>query len=328
MSPTSKRLTSNILCFCAASLLMADCRSAQSNEYPTRPIRLLVGFVPGGGTDITARTIAQKLGERLGQSVITDNRSGAGGAIAREIVRNAAPDGHTLILLTSSQVVNANMVQKDPVDIRDAFAHITLLVWYPYLLVSNPSAPMKTVKEFLAYAKSKPGALNYGTPGIGTTAHLGTELLKHMAGIDMVHVPYKGSGDVVRDLISGQLQISFTSAISAMPHLKSGKLRVVAVSSSKRSRFLPDVPSVAEGGLPGYDLTGWYSTAAPARTPRNIVMKLNKEIGATLNAAEVQKNFAADSAEAEHTTPEQLNAKINQELKKWGDLLAAGGIKL
>ena len=328
MNPTSKHLSWNILCVIGSSLLIADCFSAQSSDIPTKPIRVLVGMVPGGGTDITARAVAQKLGERLGQLVITDNRAGASGAIAREIVRSSAPDGHTLLLLTPSQIVNANMVQKDPVDIRDAFSHITLLVWYPYLLVSHPSAPIKSMKDLLAYAKSKPGALNYGTPGIGTTAHLGTELLNHIAKIDMVHVPYKGSGDVVRDLLGGQLMISFASAISTMPHVKSGKLRLVAVSSEKRSRYMPDAPTVAEGGVPGYDLTGWYSMATAPRTPRNIVMRLNKEISASLESPELQKNFAADAAETEPTSPEQLKEKINQELKKWGDLLAAGGIKL
>ncbi|MBI4189472.1 MAG: tripartite tricarboxylate transporter substrate binding protein [Betaproteobacteria bacterium] len=324
----SPRQLPHIVTLIVLSVFAARHSGAQPPVYPVKPVRLLVGFVPGGGTDITARAVGQKLSERIGQPVVVDNRPGAGGLVARDIVRNAAPDGYSLLLLTSSQVVNASLIQKDPVDVRRAFAHISLLVWYPYLLVSNPSLPVKTVSEMIAYAKSRPGALNYGTPGIGTAAHLGTELLKHMAGIDMVHVPYKGSGAVVIDLMGGQIQVAFASAISSVPHVNSGKLRALAVSSGRRSKTLPNIPTVAESGVPGYDATGWYSMAAPAQTPRSIVMKLNQEIAAVLETPEVQKSLVADGAEPEHSTPEQLDRKMREEVEKWTRLLATSGIKL
>jgi len=312
----------------ALGMLAAGAEAAQAPAYPSKPIRFLVGFVPGGGTDVTARVVGQKLSERLGQPVIVDNRAGAGGALAREIVRNAAPDGYTLLILTSSQMVNASIVRKDPVDIRVGFDHISLLVWYPYLLVSNPSLPVKSVSELLTYARGKPGHLNYGTPGIGTAAHLSTELLKYMTKTDMLHVPYKGSGAIIRDLLGGQVHIAFTSAISTVPHVNAGRLRAIAVSSATRAKVLPNVPTVAEGGVAGYDSTGWYSIATSPKTPRNIVMRLNKELAGVLDSDDLRKAMLADGAEPSHSSPESLDRKIQEEVNKWAKLIAATGIKL
>ena len=233
-----------------------------------------------------------------------------------------------MLLLSASQTVNASLITKDPVSILDAFAPVTQLVWYPYLIVGNPSAPWKTMRELLTYAKSKPGVINYGTPGFGTFGHLGTELLADMAGIKMTHVPYKGSSDSIRDVMGRRIQLSFASVVSSVSHVKSGKLRALAVSSGKRAKLLPDLPTVAESGVPGYDVTGWYSAMATAGTPKNIVMKLNRDIAKVLDSPKLEAVLAADGSEAEPTTPEQLKEKISREVKVWGKLLASADIKL
>ena len=329
MQTTSLRHISRIIISLAASLLMAGYGAAQSkNEFPVKPIRLVVGFSPGGGTDITARTVAQALSERDDYTVIVDNRPGAGGAISREIVRNAHPDGYTLLLLSASQTVNASLITKDAVGILDSFDPVTQLVWYPYLIVGNPSAPWKTMRELITYAKSKPGAINYGTPGYGTFGHLGSELLADMAGIKMTHVPYKGSNDSIREVMGGQIQLSFASVVSSVSLVQSGKLRALAVSSGKRAKLLPNIPTVAESGVPGYDVTGWYAAMATKGTPKNVVMKLNRDISKVLDSPKLEKIFAADGSEADATTPEKLRENINREVKVWGKLLASVNIKL
>jgi len=329
MQPTSPlhRTSALMVCF-VTGLLVTECVNAQSTAYPTKPIRLLVGFSPGGGTDITARIVSAKLSERIGQSIIVDNRPGVGGVLARNIAAEANPDGYTLFMLSGSQVIGASLIHNAPVDMDKTFAAIARLTSQPYLLSTNPSFPAKAVKEMIAYAKGKPGVINYGSTGMGSMAHLATELLMEMAGIKMVHVPYKGTGPGLLDLMRGQLQFLFASSTSTMPHVKAGRLRLLGSSSGKRSKVLPDVPTIAESGLPGFDVTGWYAVIAPGGTPKAIITKLNREIGEVLKSPEIQKSMAAGGADAVHSTPQELTALIHYEETRWAKLIKSAGIKL
>lgn len=302
--------------------------AADAERYPTRPIRLLVGFNPGGGTDITARVVGDAVSELLGQPIIVDNRPSAGGVFARKLAADASPDGYTLLMLSGSQVIGASLIHKEPVDMRNTFAAISQLTSQPYLLTTNPSLPVKNVKEMIAYAKSRPGELNYGSTGVGSMAHLATELFKDMAKIDMVHVPYKGASPGLLDLMRGQIQFLFASATSSIPHVKAGRLKLLAASSATRSAQLPDVPTVAESGLPGFDVTGWYAIVAPARTPKPIIEKLNREIAQVLKMQKVVDKMAADGADTRHSTPAQLTALVAEEEAKWNKLVKATGLVL
>lgn len=313
---------------CAAAFALAPAAGALSAEYPTKPLRFIVGFAPGGGTDITARVVGNALSKRLEQTIIIDNRPSAGGVLARRIAAEATPDGYTLLLLSGSQVAGAVLVYKDSIDMHKTFTPISRLTSQPYLLTNNPSFPAKTVKEIIAYAKANPGKMNYGSTGVGSMAHLASALFEHMANIKMVHVPYKGASPGLLDLLRGQIQFLFASATSSMPHIKAGRLRLVAQSSGERSAQLPDVPTVAEGGLPGFDVTGWYAIVAPAGTPKAIIQKLNREIGEALKESSVIKTMAADGADLRHSTPEQLTALVNQEARRWLDLVKKTGLKL
>jgi tripartite-type tricarboxylate transporter receptor subunit TctC len=312
----------------ASFSLVAPAFAAQAIDYPNRPVRVLVGFNPGGGTDITARVVGDALTRRLGQSFIIDNRPAQGGVLARRLAAEASPDGHTLLMVSGSQTIGAALVYKEPVDVRKTYAAVSLLTVQPYLMVTHPSVPAKNVQEFIAFARSKPGALNYGSTGVGSMAHLASELFSEMAKVKLVHVPYKGSGPGIVDLIRGQIQLFFPSATAGMPHVHSGKLRLLAASSKERSEQLPDVPTVAESGLPGFDVTGWYALIAPARTPPAIIEKLNREIGDVLKLPAVREKMAADGADARHSTPQQLAALIEEEGRKWTMLVKSAGIVL
>ena len=322
---------SAVRCVVATCVLGCGIATAYAQPYPaypTKPLRVLVGFQPGGGSDILARTIGQKLTESWGQPVITDNRSGAGGTIAMEIVAASAPDGYTLLLTSGSQVTNASLVTKVKFNVIKAFAPISQMTSQPYVWLVHPSVPVRSVKEMIAYAKIRPGALNFGSSGTGSSAHLGMELFKHMAKVDLMHVPYKGSGQALIDLLAGQVQMLFASAISSAPHLRSGRLRAIAVSSAKRFSTLPDIPTVAESGLPGFEFTGWYGISAPARTSRVIIGKLNQEIVRLLQTPDVLEKLAADGAEAAPSTSEQFRMTIENEIRKWTKVVREAGIKL
>lgn len=313
---------------CAAAFTLASAAGVQSAEYPTKPLRFLVGFAPGGGTDITARVVGDALSRRLGQTVIIDNRPSAGGVLARRIATEATPDGYTLLLLSGSQVAGAVLVYKDSIDMHKTFVPISRLTSQPYLLTNNPSFPAKNVKEIISYARANPGKMNYGSTGVGSMAHLASALFTHMAKIEMVHVPYKGASPGLLDLMRGQIQFLFASATSSMPHVHAGRLRLVAQSSGERSGQLPDVPTVAEGGLPGFDVTGWYAIVAPAGTPNTIVQKLNREIADVLKDPAVRKKMAADGADMRHSTPGQLRALVDAEARRWTNLVKETGLKL
>jgi tripartite-type tricarboxylate transporter receptor subunit TctC len=309
------------------SALLCTAAAAQSAAYPTKPVRFIVPSAAGGGTDIIARAISLKLSETFGQQFVVDNRPGAGQMIGIELAAKSPPDGHTILMAASTLAINPVMYKKVPYDpVRD-FAPITQAASLPNVLVVHPSLPVKSVAELIAYAKRRPGELNFASAGIGTSPQMSIELLKSMAGIDMVHIPYKGTAPGVVDLLAGQVLVMAPNLLTALPHIKSGKLRALAVTSSKRSRALPDVPTVAESGLAGYDSTQWYGVLAPAGTPREIVSRLHEAIVHALRDDEVGKRLAADGAEAVGSTPEEFAAFIKSESEKWAKVATAAGIK-
>lgn len=308
----------------ASTLVAVD--AAAQNGYPSRPIRLIVPSAPGGGTDFTARTIGQKLGEVIGQTVIVDNRSGAAGNIGVEIASKASPDGYTLVMPITSFSINPHLYSKLPFDTAKDFAPIVLASSAPLFLVVNPAVPAKTVSELIALAKAKPGELNYANSGNGTTAHLAGELLKKTAGVNLVSVPFKGGGPAVIDLIAGHVQIYFSTIPAALTQVKAGRLRGIAVTTLKRVALIPDVPTVAESGLPGFEVVGWFGIFAPAGTPRPVIATLNKGINQALSAPETQQRFASQGLIPGGGTPEELGRFFHAEMKKWGVLIKEAGI--
>ncbi|MGZ5090701.1 MAG: Bug family tripartite tricarboxylate transporter substrate binding protein [Burkholderiales bacterium] len=300
---------------------------AQGQEYPTKPVRLISGFQPGGGSDIVARLVADKLGEAWGRPFVVDNRSGAGGTIALAMTAKAPADGYTLMVISGSQITNAAFVTKVPFDLLKVYAPITQATSGPYLLVVHPSVPVQNVKELIALAKAKPGQLNYASSGTGSFAHLGMELFKSLTATSMVHVPYKGAGPALIELIGGQVQIGVTSATSSMPHVRSGKLRALAVTTLERSPLVPELPSVAESGVPGFSIDSWYGFVAPSGTPAPIIRKLNAEMVKILKTPEVVSYLAKEGAVPKGSTPAELAATMQAELAKWGKVIRSANIK-
>jgi tripartite-type tricarboxylate transporter receptor subunit TctC len=314
------RLFVLILTFAACPALFA------AESYPNRPIRMIVPLAPGGGMDTVARGVAFKLTDSLGQSVVIDNRSGGGGSIGVDIVTHAASDGYTLLMMSSSSVVYP-MMYKARYDVVKDLAPISQVTSQPYVIVVNPTVPVKSVSELIAYAKSNPGKLTYASSGSGTLIHLATELFNSMAGTRMVHVPYRGIGAAYPDLFGGQLQLIFASAISAMPFIHSQRIRGIAVTSTRRAKALPDLPTVAQAGLPGYEVTQWYGVLGPAGTPPAIIDRLSKEIAASLQLPDMAARLAADGAEPVGGTPQQFAAHIKAERDKWTKVIKEAGIK-
>ena len=309
--------------------LAAACawHDAGAQDYPAKPVRVISGFAPGGGSDITARLIADRLHEAWGRPFIVDNRPGAGGTIAMTLTHNSAPDGYTLLIVSGSALVNAVYISKVPFDMLKAFAPIAQLTSAPYLFVVHPSVTAQSMKELIALAKARPGQLNYGSSGTGSFAHLGGELLNHLAGINMVHVPFKGSGAMMIDLVGGHIQVGIPSAISGMPHVRSGKLRALAVTSLKRTPLMPELPTVAEAGVPGYSIDSWYGIAAPAATPAAIIGKLNGEIARSLKAPAVVDILAKEGAVPVGSTPVEFHALMKEEIDKWGKVIKTSNIR-
>src|SRR5688572_13104943 len=294
-----------------------------TGAYPTRPVRIVVPQSPGASTDLTARLLAQKLSPVLGQTVIVDNRPGAGSVIGTEVVAKATPDGHTLLVVASSLTLNPTLHRNlghEPV--RD-FAPITQLSSFPNMITVHPTLPVKTVKELVAFAKAKPGALNYGSSGTATGTHLSGELFKHMTGTDMVHVPYKGGGAAIPALLGGQVHLGFPSLASVLAHVRAGKLRAIAVTTAKRSPVLPEIPTIAESGVPGYDHGPWNGFLAPAKTPRAIVARLNEETARILHSPDTKALFLAEGAEPVGDKPEAFAATIKSEIAKWAKVIQA-----
>jgi len=305
---------------------------AQAQEkpagYPTKPIRIIVGIAAAGGLDTMTRLGAQKLSERWGQPVIVDNRPGGGTVLAMDIVVKAQPDGYTLLAASDTLMMNG-VLKRAEYDVRTAFIPIVQLTTQPYMLIVNPSLPVKSVKELIAYAKSKPGALNYGSQGMGTTGHIGWERFKFMTGVDIVHVPYKGAAPAVIDVMGGQIQMTFSNVVTSGAHVRSGKLRGLAVTSARRGQVFPEMPTVAESGVPGFELTNSYGYYAPAGTSMNIVRAMAAAVAQGMNSPDTVKLLAADGSEPyPPTTPDAFKAKFAREYAELEKLVKTANIKV
>lgn len=296
--------------------------------YPTKPVRLLVPFAPGGGTDITARSIAQGLTERFGQQFVADNRPGANGTIAVDILTKALPDGYTISMISSSHSVNASLIKGLQYDLARDVVPITQATTQPYALVVHPSVQAKSVKDLIALAKAKPGQLNYGSSGTGGLSHLSGALFSSLAQLDIVHVPYKGGNPAMIDVIAGQIQMLYSTILQSQPHIKAGKLRPLAVTTAKRSRAAPDLPTMQEAGVRGYEVAGWYGVIAPLKTPQSIIARLNKEIVEILRLPELATRLAADGSEPVGSTPEHFGEHIRAEVSKWAKLTRQMNIRM
>ena len=315
------------LCVGIVACLNLSVLDSPAQDYPVRPIRMLVGFTVGGVGDITARLVAQKLSEPLGQHVVVENRGGASGAIATERVATSTADGYTLLLMTAVETVILALRTRLPYKLERDLAPVSLVAIAPFVLVIPQSMPARTVKELIALARSQPGKLSYGSVGAGSTPHLAGELLKSMAGVRIVHVPYKGGGESVIATASGQVDIGFHSATAALPLVEAGKLRALGVNSAKRASFLPSIPTIAESGLPGFDRSSWNGVLAPAGVPRNIIARLNAAIGKVVNTVEMRESFRREGLEPQTNTPEQFAAFIQGELEKNSKLIKSIGLK-
>ncbi len=297
-----------------------------ARDYPARPIRLVVPNSPGSGADVVSRLVAAKLTESLGRQVVIDNRAGAGGAIGTQIAAVAAADGYTLLMITSEQAIVSAMYENPGFDLIKEFSGISLIGTTPLILVVNPSVPAMTTAEFIALAKAKPGQLNYSSAGSGTTSHLAAELFKSMAGINMVHVPYKGTGPALTDTIAGHVQANMLVATALIPSIKSGKLRALAITSAKRASIAPDLPTIGET-VPGYQWGGWYGLAVPRGTPRPIIAKLNTTLVNAVKTADFQEKLATLAAEPLGTTPEEFEAHIRAQIEKMRLVIKVSGAK-
>jgi len=303
--------------------------SAAAQDYPNKPITLVVPFAPGGSSEVLSRMIGQKLTESWKQQVVIDNKPGAAGNIAMELVQRARPDGYTLILgHVGTLAVNPAMFAKLPYDPVRGFIPVAMIASVPNVVAVNPGVPVKNLKEFVDLAKAEPGALNYGSAGNGSAGHLAMEYLRQVAKIDLTHVPYKGTGPMTTDLLAGQLQATFTGALPLMPFIKDGKLRAIAVGSAKRIPSLPDVPTVAESGYAGFETSQWYGILAPAGTPDAIVQKLSTEINRILKMPEVTGRLSNDGSVAQGMSPQEFGAFIQSEMKRWGAVVKTAGIKV
>ncbi len=310
-----------------AALLICAGSTVSAAEFPNKPLRLVTGSAPGGGSDTVARTLSEKLNERLGQPVLVDNRAGAGGVIGADIVAKAPPDGYTWLVATSSSMVVNPAMQKLPYDVERDLVPVTQISTVPFILAVHPAVQAKSVRELIQLAKSQPGKLSYATSGIGAMSHLAMEQFKYMAGVNLVHVPYRGSAPAAYDLIAGQVQAAFNNLIPTLPHVKSGRLRALGVSSMTRAAALPDVPTVAESGLPGYEAMQWYGVLLPAGVSKPMVVFLHKELTAVLQNPAVRARLMDEGGEVIGSTPQQFTTVIHNELAKWTKLVKAAGIK-
>lgn len=313
----------------AASILflLQALPAAQAQNYPSRPVRFIVPFPPGGGNDIVGRIVAQRLNETLGVPVVVDNRGGAGGTIGTDLTSKAPPDGHTMLVNNISLAVNATLIPKLPYDTLKDLAPVTLLGRQPNVVVVHPGVPAGSIRELLALARAKPGQMTYGSGGIGTASHLATELLELMTQTDMIHVPYKGLGPALTDLMGGRLQVIISTLASALPQLKAGKLKPLAVTTAGRSTFLPDLPTMNEAGVKGYEFSTWYGLLVPGATPKGIVERLNAATVRALQSPAVREQFAAQGLEATPGTADEFGAYLRSEVAKWGKVIKASGAK-
>ena len=321
-------MTSPVLrTFLAAALLGAAALPAHAQSYPTKPVRFIVPFPPGGPVDATARAITFKLSEYWKQQAIVDNRAGAGGIVGAEVAAKSPADGYTVFVCSIHHSVLPSLRSDLSYNIEKDFAPVTFATAFPIILVANPSVQSKSVKELVAYARANPGKLSYGSAGNGGGTHLAGELFKDIAKVDLLHVPYKGSAPAMTDLLGGQVQLMFSDGPTALPQIKGGKVRALAVGSPKRSALVPDLPTIAESGLAGYDAYSWSGIVVPAATPKEIVAKLNADIVKALNDPEVKKRLLENGAEAMPGTPDQFAKTLRSEITKWGKVVKAANIK-
>jgi len=310
-----------------AAVLVAPYSVDAQQNYPAKPVRLVVPSAPGGGTDITARVMAPKLSEFLGQQVVVENRAGAGTMIGGEVVARAAPDGYTLLMGISTLAINPAMYRKVPYDALKDFAPITQAVSLPNILVVHPSLPARTVKELVAFAKARPGQIQFASAGVGTNPHLAAELFLSMTGTKMLHVPYKGSGAGVIDVIAGHVPVMTPSILTGLPHAKAGRLRALGVTSAKRAGGAPEIPTIAEAGVPGYDAVQWFGILAPAGTPRPVIDRVHRDSVRVLQSADIKERLQADGADPVASTPEEFAAFLRSETTKWAKVVKAVGIQ-
>jgi tripartite-type tricarboxylate transporter receptor subunit TctC len=309
-------------------LVLGAAPQAATQSYPNKPITIVVPYPPGGPTDIVARLIGQKLGERVGQQVIIDNRPGAGGNVGAALVARAAPDGYTLLLGTTAHAINPSVFNSLNYNIVKDFSPVVLLTSLPLVVVTNAALPVKNIQELIALAKSKPNQLAYASSGNGQSTHLAAELFKTMAGVSMTHVPYKGSAPALTDLAGGQVSVMFDTMLSAMPQVKGGRLKALAVTTATRSGAAPTLPTVAESGVPGYEAVAWSGLLAPAHTPPEIVTKLNTEINGILNQPDVRKRLLNDGADPVGGSAEQFSSHVVKEVQKWANVAKTSGAKV
>lgn len=313
-------LTGVLCTLCATAVAGAD--------YPTKPIRLVVPFPAGGPVDITARTLAPRLTEALGQRLVIDNRGGAGGILGSDIVAKSPADGHTLLLCTTGNAINVSLVPNLPYDIRKDFAPVSMVAIITSILVVHPALPVKSVKELIALARAQPDALSYASTGNGAPTHLAGELFKNMANVKILHVPYKGAAPAVVELLSGHVQLSFISAPGVMPHVKNNRLRVLAVTNAKRSVLLPAVPTLNEAGLRGYESEGWHGLFTPAGTPKPVIDRLYKEFSTLLRDPKISAQLIAGGAEPVGMPPAEFAVKLHNEIEKWAKVVKTSGMKV
>ena len=310
-----------LLIFLAAAL------PASAQNYPVRPVKLVVAFAPGTTSDIIGRLIAEKLTQQMGQPFVVENRTGAGGTIGAESVARAEPDGHTLLLSTAALPVSAHVYPNLRYDTAKDFASVTVISHSPLLLAANVDFPPKSVQELIQYAKANPGKLSFGSAGVGTSHHLTGEKFKLDTGVDMIHVPYKGSGPAHIDLMGGQIQMMFDNIVALIGHVRSGKVRALAVSSAKRHPLLPDVPTIQEAGVKGFETVAWFGVVAPAGTPRPIINRLNAEVLKAMKLPDVEKRLLDSGSDIIGNTPEQADQFLRAEVQKWGTVVRAANVK-
>lgn len=309
-----------VTCACAAQLVTAQ-------AYPAKPVRFVVPFATGGASDIVARAVGIRLGEVWGQTIVIDNRAGGSGMIGSELVARAAPDGYVLLVVEPTFAITPGLFAKVPFDVQKDFVPVVQLGQAPQVLVVHPSVPAKTVKELIALAKARPGQLNFASPGTGTTGHLGLELFKMMAKVDMVHIPYKGAGPAVADLLGGQVSVALVSVSSAQTNIKAGRLRALGVTSAQRFSGAPEIPTIAEAALPGFDTLQWWGLVAPRGTPPELVNKIAGDAGRLVTSADMKERMLALGAEPVASSPDRFSAFIRDEIDKWGRLVRASGAK-
>ena len=308
---------------CATALPL----QAQPDAWPTRPIKLVVGYAAGGATDVIARLVAVKLGERLGQPVVVDNRAGANSNVGAEVVAKSPPDGYTLYVFTIANTINASLYGKLGYDPQKDFEPIGLIAKIPNILVVNNNLPIKSVADYVRFAKASKDGITFASSGSGSSIHLSGEMFKMQAKLNMLHVPYRGSAPAVTDLLGGQVQSMFDNTPSALPHVQGGRLRAIAITSAKRSPLLPDVPTVAESGFPGFDVQSWFGLAAPAGTPKPVIDRLNAELNQVLAAPELRQRFQDLAASTEPGTPEQMRSFATAEIQRWREVVKTSGAK-